>query len=140
MAPCTICNESGGKECERCHAASYCSKECRKEDWRTHKLLCAELGKHTDRPGEDYRRAVLFPVKEAKPIFVWVEASWDAEFMPPNVESFMGSDKPKVALSMIKVNTRRGRVLMNNIVLHYREQIPTGRISEETKHRHCHQW
>jgi len=31
------------KACARCHTAVYCSKECQKADWRTHKKGCAEV-------------------------------------------------------------------------------------------------
>ncbi len=43
MLPCVICNKEGAKLCQACHSAGYCSKECQKGDWPTHKLLCSKF-------------------------------------------------------------------------------------------------
>jgi hypothetical protein len=47
---CAICQKSGSgpnadqplKACSRCHSVSYCSVECQRQDWKTHKPLCLD--------------------------------------------------------------------------------------------------
>jgi hypothetical protein len=47
-ASCQVC-EKGKAEgiklsfCKSCRSVSYCSRECQKEDWKTHKVICKEL-------------------------------------------------------------------------------------------------
>jgi len=38
--PCTVCNKTATKRCSRCHGAYYCSTECQRRDWSSHKLHC----------------------------------------------------------------------------------------------------
>ncbi|KAJ5919621.1 hypothetical protein N7454_009456 [Penicillium verhagenii] len=33
-------NETPLKRCSRCHSAYYCSQDCQKADWKTHKMAC----------------------------------------------------------------------------------------------------
>jgi len=35
-----VCGKEGAKTCSRCRTARYCSSECQKTDWPTHKLTC----------------------------------------------------------------------------------------------------
>ncbi len=34
------CLNDGNKQCSKCHSALYCSTDCQKKDWATHKLKC----------------------------------------------------------------------------------------------------
>lgn len=36
------CNELGLKHCSSCRDASYCSVQCQKDDWKTHKKKCSK--------------------------------------------------------------------------------------------------
>jgi hypothetical protein len=38
--PCAQCNRTTGKTCSICRQAFYCSKECQKIQWPTHKHIC----------------------------------------------------------------------------------------------------
>ena len=41
--------EEGAKECSRCGAARYCSKECQRKDWKAgHKLVCRKVCSECD--------------------------------------------------------------------------------------------
>ena len=37
---CHVCTKPGDKICGKCKNARYCSLECQKKDWATHKLSC----------------------------------------------------------------------------------------------------
>lgn len=42
MAICTTCGKNQKKmdKCSRCRDVYYCSKECQKSDWKSHKITC----------------------------------------------------------------------------------------------------
>lgn len=72
---CVSCNNLGAQRCSGCQNAYYCSKICQKHDWKLHKHLCKSFVKFTnqDRPTPYHRRAILFPVDEPVPRFIWVK-------------------------------------------------------------------
>eukprot|EP01080_Neovahlkampfia_damariscottae_P003897 gene3897-7110_t len=37
---CNFCGKKSKTKCSICYCAWYCSEECQKEDWKTHKLMC----------------------------------------------------------------------------------------------------
>ena len=43
LSKCVKCGEAGAKRCSKCHAVSYCSKECQVADWARHRRLCVPL-------------------------------------------------------------------------------------------------
>jgi len=69
---CLICNAADAKACESCRSASYCSKDCQREDWPLHKRLCKTLPAMTTRPSPSSRLGILFPVQSKSPELVWV--------------------------------------------------------------------
>ncbi|XP_062588473.1 uncharacterized protein LOC134250136 isoform X2 [Saccostrea cucullata] len=47
---CTVCGKKGTmKVCQRCKIQKYCSPECQKADWQTHKSHCSQEEKSTSR-------------------------------------------------------------------------------------------
>lgn len=40
MKHCNICFNPGSYQCGKCLKTKYCSKECQKLDWKTHKEIC----------------------------------------------------------------------------------------------------
>ena len=62
---CFCCNRLGTKLCSICNNARYCSVKCQRADWKTHKLLCESYAKLEDRPGPDYARGIICPVRNA---------------------------------------------------------------------------
>lgn len=41
---CNFCKKMGNqKKCQRCKSCYYCSRECQKNDWKTHKKKCVPL-------------------------------------------------------------------------------------------------
>lgn len=42
-ARCTNCGSVGPtKRCSRCQSANYCSKDCQRQHWKIHKVICNE--------------------------------------------------------------------------------------------------
>jgi tRNA/tmRNA/rRNA uracil-C5-methylase (TrmA/RlmC/RlmD family) len=41
------CINNGVKHCSGCGWAKYCCRECQKNDWQSHKLMCCKKGKPT---------------------------------------------------------------------------------------------
>ena len=37
---CSVCGEKSSLRCSNCLGALYCSVECQKKDWKTHKVIC----------------------------------------------------------------------------------------------------
>ena len=75
---CLSCNKPGVNRCSGCSNGRYCSAQCQKQDWKQHKAICGAFSTLTERPSPDYIRAMLFPVNEDKPNFVWIKryTSW----------------------------------------------------------------
>lgn len=42
MNICNICDKRAKNKCSRCNETYYCSKECQKSDWCTHKYKCSQ--------------------------------------------------------------------------------------------------
>jgi hypothetical protein len=72
---CLLCNREGSLRCASCKEARYCSNDCQKVDWRTHKLLCKSAADFTaeKRPSPLHRRFIIFPENESRPRFVWMK-------------------------------------------------------------------
>ena len=73
MTDCTMCNRPNAQPCVVCGSARYCSTQCREDDRPIHNLLCDAYTKHIDRPGPNYKRAIIFHSHKLSPEFVWYE-------------------------------------------------------------------
>lgn len=40
------------KQCAKCRAEHYCSRECQKADWKKHNKVCAQLAAESAKQGE----------------------------------------------------------------------------------------
>lgn len=99
---CATCNKPSlslkpHKKCVGCKSSSYCSKECQREDWPTHKLICAAFKPFTNanpRPSPEHKLALLLPVDNDQPKFVWMHSPPSEEhfFESPQVEEFIGEN------------------------------------------------
>lgn len=38
--PCKVCGKQDAKKCGKCHRVFYCSVECQRKDWKSHKEAC----------------------------------------------------------------------------------------------------
>ncbi|KAK6991798.1 hypothetical protein R3P38DRAFT_3090981 [Favolaschia claudopus] len=39
----TLCDQIADRQCSECKKARYCSRECQKQNWPTHKIVCKSL-------------------------------------------------------------------------------------------------
>lgn len=62
---CAVCNNAGKQLCKGCQNINYCSRTCQESDWPTHK-------DSINRSSPDSRRAILFPINEGNPKFIWL--------------------------------------------------------------------
>ncbi|KAK1764628.1 hypothetical protein QBC33DRAFT_497166 [Phialemonium atrogriseum] len=71
---CNMCESEGTKACGKCGDAYYCSAECQRSDWPMHKILCKAFSdfKSDKRPSPEHFRAVIFPMTQGEPEFVWL--------------------------------------------------------------------
>jgi hypothetical protein len=69
---CSICSQQASNVCQSCHCSRYCSKDCQKLDWPSHKLICKAFKDASDPPSPDHYRGVFFDVRGPKPTFVWL--------------------------------------------------------------------
>ncbi len=77
---CCVCNKHGATACSTCNSASYCSDSCKKDDERTHTLLCASFAAFNEtRPTKTAVLALYFPLTPygekglSAPKIVWVD-------------------------------------------------------------------
>jgi hypothetical protein len=76
---CTMCGKTGARRCVRCKSIHYCSKDCQRDDWPLHKLLCQSIATFEQlnpRPSKDHIMGIFFPEDVPNPQLTWVECSW----------------------------------------------------------------
>ena len=125
---CTACSESTNRLCAKCKSARYCSTACQKADWRIHKLLCTSFSEFdaSSRKSDEHFRAILFPVDEKKPKFIWLHCKWhdyDDEhnsYQHPEVKSYLGSDA-MAKDAPIQYNPELKRTLSDTIYVCHRD-------------------
>jgi hypothetical protein len=70
---CSMCNRLGLHQCNGCMCIRYCSSQCQKDDWKTHKLICksySKFMKSAKSGGEDNQRVgIFFPEDDGFPHF-----------------------------------------------------------------------
>lgn len=126
---CFACDKQGARRCAKCKSARYCSPSCQKEDWPTHKLVCASFATHaaTDRPTEEHFRVLLFPV-DGKPEITWLASKWhigdqedgsDYNYQSFDTKSIPGLDA--LTMAPIQRNPRLKRNLLNTIYICHRD-------------------
>jgi hypothetical protein len=79
---CTMCLKPGENVCGGCEQARYCSTECQRADWPTHKKLCkAFKASDAPRPSPSHRRALYLSFETNKTDLVWVDCNEPPEGM-----------------------------------------------------------
>ena len=123
---CIICQEPRARKCERCRSCSYCSKNCQRVDWPSHKLLCSQYAQQQPRPSQAHKRAILFKEDGPKPLMIWVVCrrkndQEDGIRDSVDVGSFLGNDMPFTDHRLIQRNLRRNRGLGYTLELKFRD-------------------
>ena len=115
---CILCDKPDADFCEGCKSTRYCSKECQQTDWPTHKLLCADFSSFdpSSRPSTEHFRAILFPVDEEKPKFIWLDCNLftdenidSGRYHIPEIRTFLGPyTSPRHAAIHYNLSLNRG--------------------------------
>ncbi|KAI9375261.1 hypothetical protein BJX61DRAFT_182665 [Aspergillus egyptiacus] len=114
---CVMCNRSPGLQCARCRSTYYCSRDCQKSDFPSHKLLCKQFATQPDRPSPEHKRAIFFPVERDKPCLIWIPCrrEYDEEdgitWTQIDPYPYLGTDKPTEGIMRIEHNPVRCRNL-----------------------------
>ena len=108
---CAMCSKEGSKRCTRCGHANYCSKKCQRNDWNTHKLLCASMKDFLAAPEQNVKRAILFPPDGDAPRFVWVRCTWNPNdgYEAANAKEFLDPEAPPSNILTWRENELRNR-------------------------------
>jgi hypothetical protein len=124
------------KVCSDCKAASYCSKECQKEDWRYHQLVCKQFLAFTSStpcPSSHHKLALLLPANRRKPQFIWVRCeqhregtnSWQYPHCKPHLgDKYTGEERVQVSRQLCAANPDDKRFALDHTIdLFVRDQF-----------------
>ena len=155
---CTICDKASAKFCNRCKSARYCSKKCQRSDWPIHRLLCGPFSDLTldSRPSGEHLRAIVLPVDEDMPKFIWLHCQWHHDddddyygpFQFPDANTILGSDTLNKSMQ-IQLNAVLGKELSDTIRLCHRDTFlvdgsktnqSVTTIATATKTEYYHDW
>jgi hypothetical protein len=102
------------QRCARCRLAWYCSAECQKEDWPTHKHVCAEEEKKRIKSESAPPTPVLDahekPKKKAgkkKKEVVVAQGSQDPHSLDPDMEELEAAQEEMLGRKINKLNLKR---------------------------------
>ena len=75
QSTCIVCTKEDASLCKQCESAAYCSKDCQKADWPSHKLLCKSFKDFSDekRPSPGHVRVLSFREDGEAPELRWLE-------------------------------------------------------------------
>ncbi|KID74370.1 Ubiquitin carboxyl-terminal hydrolase 19 [Metarhizium brunneum] len=120
---CTVCDKHDARLCGRCKSVRYCSAECQKEDWPTHKLPCKAFSNFdvSTRETSEHFRVLFFPVNE-KPKFIWLEGKWVDGYQYLEIGSLPGI-KGFLDEATIQYSSRLGRKLDDSIYIIARDEF-----------------
>ena len=121
---CSNCSEAASQRCPVCKITYYCSRLCQSLEWKHfHKPLCQSYQDFQQRPLQDHKRALFFPVDSRDPRWIWVLVVWrPAEDREPGWEEaklgdLLGADEKFPEHRYIQHNPKRQRDLANTITV-----------------------
>ena len=130
---CSICNRPSQSLCVHCMTARYCSQTCQRYDGPVHKLLCRAFSRFRaeSRPSPDHFRAIVFPMLDEKPKFVWLRCETFGGYLCPITHPFLESDAC-IETIHIDENIFLRRDLPNTIMMSY-----NGAGQDESRRNKC---
>ncbi|KAL4744885.1 hypothetical protein BDW72DRAFT_212011 [Aspergillus terricola var. indicus] len=100
---CVMCNTIPGLQCSRCRSTYYCSRDCQKSDFPSHRLLCKQFAAQPDRPSPEHKRAIFFQHQyDEEDGIRWTQI---------DPYPYLGTDKPFKGIMRIEHNPVRCRNL-----------------------------
>lgn len=58
--PCKVCGKEDAKKCGKCHRVFYCSVECQRQDWKSHKKTCSSSLQRNNNNNSDEPSRTIF--------------------------------------------------------------------------------
>ncbi|XXG94177.1 hypothetical protein Hte_000429 [Hypoxylon texense] len=131
LSKCAVCWKEDGKACASCKSCCYCSKECQKSDWKSHKLLCHAVANEEARPTPSHVRAIFFPEDKPTPELVWIRYTPEEEVNrdPGVVEMsllqtlLMRNAKDLLGQTKMTWNPRLKQFSSRTVEFHYRDNF-----------------
>lgn len=121
---CIMC-EKQGKRCTKCRSCCYCSKECQRADWQSHRLLCAQVSKLPKRPTLQHKLAIYFPVEASKPKLEWVGFWVRRGVQYPQIDHIFRSEGHDVTYRTMRRGPLRGGDLGYELDVYTRTTVHT---------------
>lgn len=96
---CNMCDNPGNPDflCMQCKGAQYCSWACKVDDQQHHALVCnqwANFALEAERPTKNSARILIFPARDATPVFSWADMIWFADEESPRLRVSHPEFKP----------------------------------------------
>lgn len=120
-----MCNNHVANRCKQCLSCFYCSRECQKSDWSSHRLLCKDFSTQPSRPSLNHKRAILFPADRKRPQMIWIRCErkvedegqgYQTSYETVDPHPHLGADRPNVGTMRIEHNPIRNRNLGSGMV------------------------
>lgn len=123
LGRCIVCNEPGSQHCKQCKDACYCSQNCQRNDWPTHKLICEVYAKFdfASRP-DGHILALSLSIDSEKPQMVWLDCDWrmPGGYQAVTVDHLLGPE-PASRFELVTHNIILKRELSGTIYIYHRD-------------------
>lgn len=122
---CPVCSAPATQQCSRCKNLKYCSPNCQRQDYGSHKLLCKTFPENGHPPDPRLRRCIYFPPDDFSPQWVWLnvktfDVGGDEGFQHVDYTAQMGNDVNTICPGeKIPLNLRTMEPLEKHIYLAY---------------------
>jgi hypothetical protein len=63
--PCQVCSQEADLQCSICKSVTYCSRDCQKKHWSTHKNICKRVDR-VEAPKIRQDKVYVTSMKEAQ--------------------------------------------------------------------------
>lgn len=135
-----MCNTSPGLRCTRCESTYYCSRDCQRSDFPSHRRLCKQFATQPDKPSPEHKQVIFFPVGRDKPCLIWIPRTRrygeedGIRWTHIDPYPYLGTDKPLKGIMRIEHNLVRCRNLSSGFAesARYKEGYCVSLIHHDT--------